>query len=522
MKREGRKIPDVINGVTRSITKGKARAGPFEEDFSAEADLGPRKIQSWVPDEEETSGSHEQPWEDSQAYADPIAAYQQSQGFQQGRIPFQQQNKGNVFQQKQSGAPNGFSLQNALAGQNKSPFAPSAFQQKTPAFARVQQGGPQQPPSAFQQAMSSFPTPPVPAFPQPSSNASVFNPAAPAFKPSVPAFQQVAPAFAKPTTGPFSQTAPAFSGGTNASAVSLGSGFSAKFGQSSASASQSTAPQSPAPQSTAPHKPPADSHLVNKAPSPTPAFTPPKQQLHTPNQGFVYYGSGDQSGTAWQQEGGWDQEGYYQGEGGEEGYYEEHAGGDGDEDDEYALRQADIVRRQGEVAQMKAQVDAQLEETKRMLAEKEAAAQQRKKDKKQAECLLNHNFAQQGIQQQQKSIFDLPPQQPPTATPLFSFSKPAEEPSPPNVGAFGPPKGASSVFFQNFKIPQSPLSPGLENRISFDREKAAGAGQRSNAPGPEPNIISAPEPKPERELSPEPSPPHQDPAVLLEQFSLYG
>ena len=517
-KREGRKIPDVINRVTESITKGKVRAGPFQEDFSAEVDLGPRKIQSWVPDEEEEpSGSHRQPWEDPQAYANPVAAYQQSQGFQQGRIPFQQQNKGNVFQQKQLGAPNRFLSQN-VAGQNKSPFTPNVFQQKTPAFSGAQQRGPQQSPSAFQQAMSSFSKSPVPAFPQPSNSASVFNPAAPAFRPTAPAFQQVAPAFAKPTPGPFSQTAPAFSSGTNASAASLGSGFSAKFGQSSASSSQSTAP----------HKPPADSHLVNKAPLPTPAFALSKQQSHTPNQGPGYSSSEDQLGATWQQEGDWGQEGYYQGEDGEEDYYEEHAGGEGDEDDEYALRQADIVRRQGEVAQMKAQVDAQLEEAKMMLAEKEAVAQQRKKDKQSElrQNLLNHNFAQnvahQDIQQQQKSVFDLSPQQLPAAVPLFSFPKLAEEPLPPNVSAFGPPKGASSVFLQNFKIPQSSQSPGLENRTSFNYKKVAGARRRSSTPGPEPNITPVPEVKPERELSPELSSPHQDPVVLLEQFSLYG
>ncbi|KAF8428673.1 hypothetical protein EV426DRAFT_280912 [Tirmania nivea] len=506
MKREGRKIPDVINGATGSFTKGKARAGPFEED----SDLGSRKIQSWVPDEEEPSGSHGQFWEDSQAYANPMSEYRQSsQGFQQGRIPFQQQNKGNVFQQKQLGAPNGLPPQIALASQNKppSPFAPNASQQKTPAFVGTQQGVPQQLPSAFQQAISSFSKPPVSAFSKPSSSTSIFNPAASAFKPTAPAFQQVAPTFVKPTTGPFSQTAPAFSGGVNASAASLSSGSSAKFGQSSAPISESTPL----------HKLPADSHLINNAPSPTPA---PNQQSHTPSQGFGYNDSGDQSGAAWQQEGDWGQEGYYQGEGGEEGYYEELAGGGGDEDDEYTMRQADIVRRQGEVAQMKAQVDAQLEEAKRMLAEKEAVAQQRKKDKKQSELrqrLLNHNFAQnvaqQGIQQHQKSVSDLPPQQPPAATPLFSFSKPAEESS--------SPKGASSAFLQSFKIPQLSLSLGLENRISFDLEKAADDERRRNASGAKPNTPPALEPRPEREPSPEPSPPQQDPAVLLEQFSLY-
>ena len=513
MKREGRKTPDVINRVTGSITKGKARASPFEEDFNVEADLGTRKIQSWVPDEEEQSGLHRQSWEDSQAYANPIAAYQQlSQGFQQDRIPFQQQNKGNVFQQKQPGVPNGFLSQNAPAGKNKppSPFPPNAFQQKTPVFAgALQQGGLQQPPSAFQQAIPSFSKPPVPAFPQPSSSTSLFNPVA-------PAFQEVAPAFSKPIS-PFLKTASAFSGGANASAASLSSAFSAKFGQRSAQTSQL-------------HKPLAESHPVSKALLPTPEFAPPKQQSHTPNQGLEYRDSGDQPGAAWQQESGWNQEEYYQGEGGEEGYYEEYAGGEGDEDDEYTMRQADIVRRQGEVAQRKAQVDARLEEVKRMLVEKEAAAQQRKKDRKQPELLrqslLHHNFAQnvtqQDIQQQQNSVFNLPPQQPPAATPLLSFSKPAEEPSPPKVSTFGPPKGASSAFLQNFKIPQPPLSLGLENRILFNPEKAVGAERRSNASGPELSPPPAPEPKPERKLSPEPSPPRQDPAVLLEQFSLYG
>ena len=514
-KREGRKIPDVINGITGSVTKGKARAGPFEEDFSAEADLGPRKIQSWVPDEEEPSGgTHGQSWEDSQAYANPMAAYQRSpQGFQQGRIPLQQ-NKANALQQKQPAMLNGFPPQHALAGQNKqsSSFAPNALQQKTPVFTEAQQqGGQQQPPSAFQRAISAFAKPPMPPFSQPPST----NPAAPAFKPMAPAFQKTAPAFAKPSTGLFSQTAPAFLGGANASAASLGSGFSAKFGQSSAPALQSTEPQ----------KLPTDSHLATRTPSPIPAFVPAKQQSHTPNQGFGYHGSEDQAGAAWQQECGWDQEGYYQGECGEEGYYEEHAGGDGDEDDEYSVRQADIARRQEEVAQMKAQVDAQLEEAKRVLAEKEAAAQQRKKDKKQSELrqsLLNHNFAHDVAQQdvqQQKSIFDMLPQQPPIVTPLPSFSA---EPSPSKVSAFGPPKGASSVFFPNFKTPQLSLSPRLENRISFDLEKVVGAERRSDAPSPEPNNPPALGPKPERELSPEPTPPRQEPPVLLEQFSLYG
>lgn len=476
-------------------------------------------------------------WEDSQAYSNPMAAYQSPQGHQQGRVPFQQQQHttGNLFQQQQQqpAAPGNFSQQSAFGGPNQqpSPFnTANAFQKPAAAFAGVQApqigGAKQPPPSAFQQAMSAFPKPAAPAFSVPPAATSAFNPAAAAFQPAAPAFQNAAPAFQKPLGGAanvfsqtapaFSQTAPAFSKAASAPASAFGNAFSAVFGAPSISPTPSPGPQAPT----------VDPRLANKTASPINAFAT-NQQAYVPQEDSGYLTSVDQSDGGWQHDGGWEQEGgYYEGveggEGGEggEGYFEEQNGAEGD-DDELAMRQAEITRRQCEVAQKKAEVEAQLEETKRMLAEKETA-QQKKREKKQSELrqsLLKHNFtahiAQQQVQQQQSSVFSQPQQQQQAGGTLFSsYSKPPEQPPAPQVSAFAPPAGALSSFFQNFQAPQP--SPGLSNSIVSQLEKEAATVQRVEAPKPEASIVS--KPQPERE----PSPPREDPAVLLQRFTQYG
>ncbi|KAF8441797.1 hypothetical protein BDZ91DRAFT_218794 [Kalaharituber pfeilii] len=498
-KRRGHKIPEVINGIKAQPLRFNSRTGPFEEDMDIqEVDAGPQKIPSWAPDEEDEAAGTGQ-WEDSHAFEVHRNTLQQSasafQTFQQPRkaSPFQQQGTQlGAFQQQ-----NAFSGNSSQAAAFPSPKQPSPFQTAKSPFGGPQQPMPQQPLSAFQQAMAKFPKP-----------TSVFQanikPTAPAFQPSAlqtpagNAFSQAAPAF----------TAPAFSAGTGNvfAAGNFGNAFSAQFGKQS----------SPAPSEGA-----QDPRATNQTASPSNVFAAPTQQSWMPPSTSATFGfqSTDHSEGYWQQE-----EQYEVEERGEEEYYEEYLGGH-EEDDEFAAKQADLERRQEEVTQRQAEISAKLEAARRELAEKQMEQQRRKGQSELRHRLLKHRLenqvaqAQQQQQQEQHSLFQQPLQAPQSVVQQASselspsFTSPPTSTSPIS-NVFAAPPASLGQGMNALKMPQP--SPGLGRSIASELEQGASEQQHERNINLLPEVKDAPK-EPERE----PSPPIPDPSPLLERFSIY-
>lgn len=486
VKRQGKRISDVIHGVAGpSIGKFKSKALPFEEDFG-EAGSGPMKIQSWVPDEDDPNAMSQNSWQELQGYENALA--NSSQEFQRDSIPFQHHDTTSNFLQP---TPSKHLSYNGFGGKDKMvPKLQSNVQNSFGPSLKEPPGA--QRPSAFQQAMSTFQKPISPVLSQPSvNNNSVFNPAAPLLRPSPP--QQTAPAFQKLASGVFSQTAPAFSSAVTAPASAFGGAFSAVFGK-----------PSPSP-SPALQEPSVVFPFATEAMTPSTALKAPNIQSQVPNQEFSYQSAGDQAEVHWQNNGtvgNWDnEEGQCEGEG---VYYGEY---NIDEDDELATKQADIARQQEEVAQKRAELDAQLEDAKRILVEKELA-QQKKKEKQQSELrqrLLRHKLESHVAQHE---ILQLQQQQHQPPSPSLAVQDPrisvvSANPSSPTTSAFNPLKVVSS------SLPQVSLpSPALNKSIASEPEQAVvpvGKVSTSNS-----------------EVRPLSTPPLEGPEILLERFSLYG
>ena len=498
MKRQGKRISDVIHGVIGlSIGGFKSKAPPFEEDFGA-AGSGPMKIQSWVPDDDDPNATSQNPWQELQGYENVVT--NSSQEFQQDSIPpHQHSDMTSNFLKQQRPTPGRHPSYNEFGGKDKSVSRlQSNAQNSFGPSPEEPPGAHQQRPSAFQQAMSIFQRhiPPVPSQPLGNSN-SAFNPGAPVFQPSSP--KQTAPAFQKPASGVFSQTAPAFSSAVTAPASAFGSAFSAVFGQPSP-------PSLPALQEPSTIPP-----FTAEAMTPSTALKTFDLQSQVPNQEPSYQNTGDQEEVYWQHDGTWDnEEGQHEGQEGEDVYYGEYSISEIDEDDEFATKQADLVRRQEEVAQKKAELDAELEEAKRILVAKEAA-QQKKKEKQQSELrqrLLKHRLesqvAQHEILQSQQQ------QSPPLTLAKQDYSTPAPSacPSPPTMSAFDLPGVVSSSRFQI-----SQPSPVLDKSCS-EPEYAVVLGKKVGTSNSEVRSLATPPKK-------APSPPLEGPEILA-RFSLYG
>lgn len=488
VKRQGRKISDVIHGVVGpSIGKSKSKAVPFEEDFVA-VGSGPMKIQSWAPDEDDLNATSQNPWQELQGYENTMA--NSSQEFQRDSIQFQQHydRTSNFLQRHLS--------HNEFGGKgNTVPRLHSNVQNSFGPSLEESSGAQVQRPSAFQQAMSTFQRPISPAPPQPSVHSNV---AAPVFQPSPP--NQTAPAFQKTAGGVFSQTAPAFSSAVTAPASAFGGAFSAVFGK-----------PSPSP-SPALQEPSTIASFVTKAVTPNTALKPSNLQSQVPHQVLNDQNTEDQAEAHWH-DGTWDnEEGQHEGQ--EEGdvYYGEYNILEIDEDDELATQQADLARRQEEVAQRKMELYAQLEEAKRILVEKEAA-QQKKKEKEQSELrqrLLKHRLESQAAQHK---ILQSQQQQPPSpslAVQDSSIAVTSINPSPPAMGAFDPSRVVSSGPLQ---ISQS--SPVLNQSIASELEQPIVLGKQVSTSNFEVRPLAPP---PEKALSQ----PLEGPEILLERFSLYG